>query len=99
MVMLQGVLKGFPVFIKEMWDGGNSVTIWATSETQFLEQAKDEQIEPDRWAFRGEYIFILDFEGEQISRVVEFLDSKATDELRVLMKRARRNLGLDEQHI
>lgn len=94
-----GILKGFPVTAKEIVDNptANQVTVWATSEVIWDEDVKDlDGIEEEEWVYRGEYIFILDFEederGEQkISRIVEFLDSKGTERLRILMARARAN--------
>ena len=61
----------------------------------------DHSLSSEDWIFKGEYIFILELsdDGSQVSRVVEFLDSKKTEELRVLFKRARKNLGLGEKHI
>ena len=46
------------------------------------------------WRYEGEYVFILDFvedeRGEQKARrILEFLDSKGTERVRGLMKRAR----------
>lgn len=98
---LRDVLAGFPVYIKELWDKGNNVTIWATSETKFHEAAMDSGLPSTSWAFNGEYIFILEMNeaGDKITRVVEFLDSKATEELRALFKRARTNLGLSEKRV
>ena len=98
---LRDVIQGFPVHIKELWESEKSVTIWATSETNFHEAAMDHSLSSEDWIFKGEYIFILELsdDGSQVSRVVEFLDSKKTEELRVLFKRARKNLGLGEKHI
>jgi len=46
------------------------------------------------WEYTGEYIFILDMDEEgRITRVVEFLDSLATERVRGLMGKARRNLA------
>jgi hypothetical protein len=98
---LRNILKAFPVFVNELWDGGSQITIWATSETQFHEQAMDDGLSRHVWSYRGEYVFILEFNdtGGKISRIVEFLDSKATEDLRTLMKRARRNVGLEEKQV
>jgi hypothetical protein len=97
---LRGILKSFPVYIKELFDGEKHITIWATSETRFLDQAIDDSIPLEKWAFKGEYIFILEIteDGMKISKIVEFLDSKATEDLRSLMKRAREILGLKGEH-
>ncbi|KAJ5613199.1 hypothetical protein N7510_006393 [Penicillium lagena] len=94
---LREVLAGFPVYPKEIWEneGLGQVTIWATSETIFHEKAKGDNASVDDWKFQGEYIFILtmDESQEKVVRVVEFLDSKATERLRELMAKARKNLN------
>jgi ketosteroid isomerase-like protein len=98
MTSLRRVLRGFSVYIKELWANGSQITVWATSETLFREEAMDTSIPQETWSFRGEYIFILEMneKGDKIKRVVEFLDSKLTEELRELMKRARKNLNKDQ---
>lgn len=93
---LRDVMTGFPVTAKEYIESesGNQVTVWATSQTIFREDVKDEGISPEEWVYEGEYIFLLSMDetGEKIVRTVEFLDSKGTDDkLRALMKRAREN--------
>ncbi|KAI9688714.1 MAG: hypothetical protein M1822_001071 [Bathelium mastoideum] len=93
---LHDILDGFPVFAKEYVESedSNRVTVWATSRTIFRDDARDDEISPDEWAYEGEYIFIFSMNetGDKIVRTVEFLDSKATaDKLRPLMKRARKN--------
>jgi ketosteroid isomerase-like protein len=94
---LREVLAGFQVYPKEILenDGLGQVTIWATSETIFHENAKGDNVSADDWRFQGEYIFILtmDESQEKVVRIVEFLDSKATERLRELMARARKNLN------
>lgn len=69
------------------------MVVWATSETRFHDEVMDGGIAAEEWKYRGEYIFILsmDEKGEKIERVVEFVDSKGTDRLRVLMARAKKN--------
>ena len=48
----------------------------------------------EEWDYAGEYIFILNVnEAGKIARILEFLDSKATERLRGLMTKARENLG------
>ncbi|EXJ81917.1 hypothetical protein A1O1_07984 [Capronia coronata CBS 617.96] len=93
---LRDVMSGFPVTAKEMIDSEfqNAVTIWATSEAQFHDKLKDDGLSADEWNYRGEYVFMLtmDETGRRITRIVEFLDSKATERLRGLMARARDNL-------
>ncbi len=91
---LRDIMTGFPVTAKEYVEseGSNQVTVWATSQTVFRDDVKDDGISPEEWSYRGEYIFLLrmDETGEKIIRTIEFLDSKATaDKLLVLMERAR----------
>jgi hypothetical protein len=93
---IRNILAGFPVTAKEYVENesSNQVTVWATSQTIFRDDVKDDGISQKEWVYEGEYIFMLwmDETGEKITRVVEFLDSKATDDkLRPLMKRAREN--------
>lgn len=89
------VLRNFPVYPKEIIENerANQVVVWATSETRFHDEVMDGGIAAEEWKYRGEYIFILsmDESGERIERVVEFVDSKGTDRLRVLMARAKKN--------
>jgi hypothetical protein len=91
------VMSGFPVTAREMIDSENekAVTIWATSNAQFLPELKDQGLTAAEWTFQGEYIFVLhmDDSGRKIKRVLEFVDSKATDRLRALMARAKENRG------
>lgn len=72
------------------------VVIWATSRAIFWEHLRDGGSE-EEWGFKGEYVFILDFDEQgKIKRVFEFLDSLKTADLRGLMGRARevqRKLG------
>ncbi|CAH0050744.1 unnamed protein product [Clonostachys solani] len=88
---LAGVLESFPVSIKQTWVNPslNQVTVWAVSETKFHEHVKDNDDE-EEWKFHGEYIFILDMDetGQKVKHVFEFLDSKATENLRLLAARA-----------
>jgi hypothetical protein len=77
---------------------GNQVTVWADSETWFHDDVKDQDkddnsIPAEQWLYHGEYIFIFDMDdsGTKITRVFEFLDSKGTDQLRALLKKARQN--------
>lgn len=69
------------------------MVVWATSETKFFDAVKDSGLSDEEWIYRGEYMFILsmDESQEKIKRVVEFLDSKATERLRGLIKRAKDN--------
>ncbi|KAI1615528.1 hypothetical protein EDD37DRAFT_636642 [Exophiala viscosa] len=92
---LKDLLRGFPVRPKEVFvnEGLKQVTIYADSETWFHEDVKDDSVPAGDWLYHGEYIFILDMDESQtkIKRVFEFLDSKGTDRLRVLLGKAREN--------
>ncbi|CAG9975611.1 unnamed protein product [Clonostachys byssicola] len=88
---LAGVLESFTVSIKQAWVNPSlkQVTVWAVSETKFHDHVKDND-NAEEWKFHGEYIFILDMDetGEKVKHVFEFLDSKATEDLRLLAARA-----------
>ena len=92
---LREVLSGFPVTPQEIFDSANenTVTVWATGDAIFHEELKDDGLSAEEWKYRGEYIFIfqMDSTGRRVQRIVEFLDSKATEHLRELMVRARGN--------
>ncbi|KAK5958729.1 hypothetical protein OHC33_000572 [Knufia fluminis] len=86
------VLTSFPVMAKEIFENGNQVTIWATSEANFREEAKDDEEGVD-WTYHGEYMFVLLFDGDgKIERIVEFLDSVKVVQVGALIERAKRNL-------
>ncbi|KAF2229207.1 hypothetical protein EV356DRAFT_496367 [Viridothelium virens] len=92
----RNVMSGFPVTAKEYIESeaSNQVIVWATSQTIFRDDVKDDGISQQEWVYQGEYVFMLtmDETGEKITRTIEFLDSKATDRgLRPLMKRANEN--------
>ena len=93
---LKPILASLPVTAKEIFahEGSNQVTIWATSNAIFQEEAKDEDSGVD-WSYHGEYIFILSLNqaGDKIERIVEFLDSKSVVEVGVLIQRAKSNLA------
>ena len=98
---LKPIVSTFPVTAKELFedDGSNQVTIWATSNATFREEAKDEDSGLN-WSYHGEYIFILLFNqaGDKIERIVEFLDSKKAAEVGVLIERARRNVAVRKEN-
>ncbi|TKA47810.1 hypothetical protein B0A49_14037 [Cryomyces minteri] len=98
---LRTIIASFPVTAKEIFEheGGNQVTIWATSSATFREEAKDEDSGLD-WSYYGEYIFILSFNqaGDKIERIVEFVDSKRAVEVGVLVERARRNVAARKEN-
>lgn len=86
------VLTSFPVMAKEIFESGNQVTVWATSEAVFREDAKDDEDGVD-WTYHGEYMFVFLFDGDgKIERIVEFLDSVKVVQVGALIERAKRNL-------
>ena len=102
---LRKVIATFPVIAKEIFtsEGSNVVTVWATSEAFFKDEAKkdsdgdDGGMKAEDWEYRGEYVFILTLnvegDGLRIERVVEFLDSVKVVGVRGLIERAKRNVG------
>lgn len=97
MGVLHKVMTGFPVYPKEYVESesSNQVTVWATSRAQFRKEVvgEDEE-ERKKWEFEGEYVFMfwMDESGEKIVRTVEFLDSKATEAARPLLKAANEKM-------
>ncbi|PLB51649.1 hypothetical protein P170DRAFT_487854 [Aspergillus steynii IBT 23096] len=93
---LNSILDGFPMFPKEILENEEKgqVTIWATSLAGFKDEVKDSGLSEEEWAYRGEYIIIvtMDETREKIVRVVEFMDSRLTERLKVLFSRAKKNL-------
>ena len=92
---LHDYLKTFPVTVKEVMEDAkeNKVVVWATSQANFHDEVKDGGLTEEEWAYHGEYVFILTMNenGDRLERIVEFLDSKGTERLWELMKRARGN--------
>ncbi|KAF1989177.1 hypothetical protein K402DRAFT_418988 [Aulographum hederae CBS 113979] len=98
---LRGIMHSFPVIPKEtiVNEKGRQVVVWATSIAKFIDDVKDDSFSEDEWAYRGEYIFMFTMieAGDKIDRVVEFLDSKSTDTLRLLMETAKKNKARKEE--
>lgn len=98
---LKSILANLPVTAKEIFaqEGSSQVTIWATSEARFREEAKDEDSGLN-WIYHGEYIFILllNQTGDKIERIVEFLDSKKVVEVGALLERGRRNVAARKEN-
>ncbi|CAJ2511134.1 Uu.00g067590.m01.CDS01 [Anthostomella pinea] len=98
------LLRSFPVRVKQLWPNPslNQVIVWSDSETEFHEHVKDSNGDGDgdEWKYRGEYMWLLamDKNGEKVEHVLEFLDSKGTDQLRALMVRARKRKEEVEGH-
>lgn len=93
---LREVLKAFPVVPKETWVNLElrQVTFWATAVPEFHEYIIGSD-EKEKWYYQGEYIFILsmDDSGQKVERVIEFLDSKLTEQFRELMNVVRKRLA------
>lgn len=95
---LKAVVEAFPVTVREIFedDAQNKVVVWATGVPKFYDEVIDEPL--GDWVYEGEYVFMLSMEegGGRIERVVEFLDSKGTERLLGLVKRAKANkAGID----
>ncbi|KAF5690956.1 hypothetical protein FCIRC_687 [Fusarium circinatum] len=85
------VMSSFPVTIKQMWPNPSlrQVLVWANSKTNFQRQSRDSD-DDEEWTKRGEYMFLMtmDETGEKIIDVLEFVDSKATEDIAGLVARA-----------
>lgn len=72
------------------------VVVWATGSPQWREEVKDyAMFTEEQWIYVGEFVFMLtmDEKGEKITKIVEFVDSKGTDnKITPLMMRALGNL-------
>ena len=90
---LQPLISHFPVAPKQIFHspGSNIVTIWATSEAQFQQEAMDDELE---WEYHGEYLFVftLNQTGDRIQHIVEYLDSQKVVQVSKLLKRAKENV-------
>jgi hypothetical protein len=95
---LTPILSGLSTTAKETHinEAGRQITIWATSQPEFKKEVMDGDVRD--WDYTGEYIYILNVDGDgKIVRVLEFLDSKTTERLSAMMARAKRNLGMEEK--
>jgi len=92
---LREIMPKFPVTAKEVMEDEekNVAIIHAVSQAYFYDSVKDEGISSDDWKYQGEYIFVLTMTeaGDKVKKVVEFVDSKGTERLLGLIKRARAN--------
>jgi hypothetical protein len=93
--MLSQAIIGFPVTVVKVFDGGETVTIHATSETVWRPEVLDEGVD---WAYHGEYVFVFEMDevGDRVESVREFVDSKAVAGALVLLQRAMGNLEANE---
>ncbi|KAH7259227.1 uncharacterized protein BKA55DRAFT_562235, partial [Fusarium redolens] len=92
------VMSSFTVTIKQTWPNPSlrQVLVWAGSESNFHRHLRDSD-DDEEWTKRGEYMFLMttDESGERIMDVLEFVDSKATEEIVVMVARAleKKSLG------
>lgn len=91
LALLRNILVGFPISIKKLWPNPHlrQVVVWTTSVTQFHDHVKDNEDDAE-WEVEGEYIFVLEMDesGKKVESVLEFLDSKVTEQLGLLAARA-----------
>lgn len=96
LLRFKDIISGFEITNKEVMedDKQNRIMIWASARTIWYPAAKDPGITEEEWDFRTEYVFILsmDESQEKIVKVVEFVDSKATEQWRQLVARAMENV-------
>ncbi|ETS84365.1 hypothetical protein PFICI_02390 [Pestalotiopsis fici W106-1] len=88
------VLTSFPIFPRQVWPNPSlrQVVVWADSKANFRDGATKG---PDEdWEFAGEYMFVITMNetGDKVDKVLEFLDSKATERAWELMAKALKNL-------
>ncbi|KAK2595856.1 hypothetical protein N8I77_013648 [Diaporthe amygdali] len=91
-------MTGYPLDVNKYIEGesANMVVVWATGGPQWREELKDYEVfSEEQWAYVGEFVFMLtmDETGEKITKIVEFVDSKGTDnKIWPLAQRALGNL-------
>jgi hypothetical protein len=85
------VMSSFAVTVKQMWPNPSlrQVLVWASSETNFHRHLRDSDYD-EEWRKPGEYMFLMTMNetGEEIVDVLEFVDSKATEDIVGLVARA-----------
>ncbi|KAF2228798.1 hypothetical protein EV356DRAFT_457025 [Viridothelium virens] len=96
------IITSFPVTAKEIHVNvpKRQVIIWANAVPKFREEVKGlkEGDDGKEWDYVGEFMFFLSMNEEgKISRIVEFLDSLATERARGLMVRAWENAGAGQK--
>ncbi|KAE9366346.1 hypothetical protein N431DRAFT_351433 [Stipitochalara longipes BDJ] len=96
LLRFKDIISSFPMVIKETLEDEkkNQIMIWAEGGQSWFPEAKDPGLSEEEWNFTREYIFIvsLDESGDKIEKMVEFLDTKATEQLRLLLARAMENV-------
>ena len=90
------VWSTFPFVVNE-WiesESSNQVTAWGLVIPEWVDAIKNGGGDPADWAVKAEYIFMFWFDAEgKVQRVVEFFDSKETDRLVGLFKKAQEILA------
>lgn len=94
---LREVMRSFPVRSRQVWPNPSlhQVMIWADSEAEFRDNVKDTDDDAG-WGALGESISLfltMDQAGDKVRHVLEFLDSKATDRVILLVARAFEQKG------
>lgn len=95
---MRPLLAHFPFTAKETYVNvaSRQITVWATGKMIFKKEAMGPGPK-EKWNFVGEYIWVLDVNEEgKISRILEFLDSLATERLKGLVSEALENLGKND---
>lgn len=96
---LRAFLASFPVRFKSVWPNValRQVLIWADSEAHFHDSLKwgenlkgDPGDSTEQLAFQGEYMWLLTMNesGDKVNEVLEFLDSKKTEQMKGLVLKA-----------
>lgn len=69
------------------------VTMWAHSDVEVKPGLRDESFKDAEW--RGEYMYLLSFDenGDKLVRIVEFMDSLRTEELKDMFFKALAKLS------
>jgi hypothetical protein len=96
LLRFKGLISGFPMTVKEVMEDEKQsrVIAWVAGGQEWNPAAKDPGLSEAEWGLVREFIFIfsLDESGEKIERIVEFLNSKGTEQMRKAMVRAAHNL-------
>ena len=87
---IKEVMSTFPVTIINSWPNPSlrQILVWAKSEAHFHEQLKDG--DTNEWDLKGEYMFLMttDESGMTVEHILEFVDSKATADITMMVFRA-----------
>lgn len=96
LLRFKSIITGFPIVAKEIIEDEkqNRVVLLVESGQTWVPAAMDPSFSEEEWGFKREYVFILsmDESQEKVEKVIEFLDSKGTDQFRALITRAFENI-------